>query len=164
MEKYKSTVQNFLIQTNTDEDTCLLLVVNGHEYVPNSEAENKALSRFFDDWKRAGVTSFWLGVTANENCDFMKFNGYPLNYEGWATDEPRKGLIKHFSCSVLGVLQCENPDSRCSSDTKPQCAHLNILANEKNWKVQDCYAKEAFACQVKVGQKIHQGLFQHFDV
>ena len=74
MEKYKSTVQNFRIQTNTDEDTCLLLVVNGHEYVPNSEAENKALSRFFDDWKRAGVTSFWLGVTANENCDFMKYS------------------------------------------------------------------------------------------
>ena len=123
MEKYKSTVQNFLIQTNTDEDTCLLLVVNGHEYttwwsarqycgsigadfyVPNSEAENKALSRFFDDWKRAGVTSFWLGVTANENCDFMKFNGYPLNYEGWATDEPSKGLIMVFLCSALCILQ-----------------------------------------------------------
>ena len=86
-------------------------MVNGHEYttwwsarqycvsigadfyVPNSEAENKALSRFYDDWKRAGVTSFWLGVTANDNCNFMKFNGYPLDYEGWATDEPSQGLI-----------------------------------------------------------------------
>ena len=130
------------------------MIVNGHEfttwwsarqyctsigadfYVPNSEDENNALSRYFDDWKRAGVTSFWLGVTANENCNFMKFNGYPLDYEGWASDEPN-----------------------CNSETKPQCVHLNILANEKNWKVQDCYAKEAFACQVKVGQKIHQGLF-----
>ena len=79
-------------------------MVNGHEYVPNSEAENKALSRFFDDWKRAGVTSFWLGVTANENCDFMKFNGYPLNYECLATDEPSKGLIKVFLCSPLCIL------------------------------------------------------------
>ena len=91
-------------------------MVNGHEYttwwsarqycgsigadfyVPNSEAENKALSRFFDDWKRAGVNSFWLGVTANDNCNFMKFNGYPLDYEGWATDEPSQGLIKRASC------------------------------------------------------------------
>ena len=82
------------------------------------------------------MTSFWLGITANQNCDFQKFNGYPLSYEGWGTDEPK----------------CQNSES----PDQPQCAHLNILANEKNWKVQDCYAKEAFACQVQVGQKIHQ--------
>ena len=82
---------------------------------------------------RQGVTRFWLGFSANENCDFKKFNGYPLYYEGWSSDEPN-----------------------CSSDTDPQCVYLNTLAPETNWKVGNCYSKEAFACQIDVGQKIHE--------
>ena len=31
----------------------------------------------------------WIGVSANENCDFRKSNGYPLDYEGWSGDEPK---------------------------------------------------------------------------
>ena len=30
------------------------------------------------------------------------------------------------------------------------------MANEDNWKVGNCYSKEAFACKVDVGQKIHE--------
>ena len=72
-------------------------------------------------------------------------------------------VLHAFFPTLYQSQHFENPIQSCTSDTKPQCAHLNILANEKNWKVQDCYAKEAFACQVKVGQKIHQGLFHHYD-
>ena len=87
--------------------SCLLFVVNGLEYttwwsarqycasigaelfVPDSKTENDNLVKYFEEWKRAGVTQMWIGVSANENCDFRKSNGYPLNYEGWSGDEPK---------------------------------------------------------------------------
>ena len=39
----------------------------------------------------------WIGVSANENCDFRKSNGYPLNYEGWSGDEPKCTSGQEFS-------------------------------------------------------------------
>lgn len=138
-------------KTDQDTESCLLLVLNGREYVPwwsarqrcaaigaelfvpDSKSENDALVKYFEEWNRAGVTQMWLGVSANENCDFRKSNGYPLNYEGWSTDEPN-----------------------CESDTDPQCVVLNTLASENNWKVGNCYSNEAYACQLAVGQKPHQ--------
>ena len=41
-------------------------------------------------------------------------------------------------------------------DADPQCVFISTLANENNWKVGNCYSKEAFACKVDVGQKIHE--------
>jgi len=90
-----------------DVESCVLFVVNGLEYttwwsarqycasigaelfVPESKTENDNLVKYFDEWKRAGVTQMWIGVSANENCDFRKSNGYPLDYEGWSGDEPK---------------------------------------------------------------------------
>ena len=94
-------------KANKDVESCILFVVNGLEYttwwsarqycasigaelfLPESKTENDNLVKYFDEWKRAGVTQMWIGVSANENCDFRKSNGYPLDYEGWSGDEPK---------------------------------------------------------------------------
>ena len=35
----------------------------------------------------------------------------------------------------------------CDSSGNPQCAYLDIGVVTDNWKVGDCYMRDAFACQ-----------------
>ena len=135
------------------EETCVQFIVNGKDhaqwwsarqycdsigsrlFVPSSNEMNLALSKYYDDWRRAGVTQMWLGAVSTENCQFEQVNGYPLEYEGWGTNEPN----------------CPDWNSE-----NPQCAYLDISTTENNWHVGDCYMRDAFACQVDVGVQIHE--------
>ena len=140
-------------RSGPDTDTCVLFVVNGKEhttwwsahqycasygaqlFLPRSKLENDALNRYTDDWKRAGVTRLWLGAADNSGtCDFKTEKGYPLDYFEWGADEPM-----------------------CQEDSDINCVYLNTIETENNWAAGNCYAKEAFACQVDVGQeRFHQ--------
>ena len=140
-------------KSDKNTDTCVQFVVNGRDhaqwwtarqycdsigsslFVPSSESENQALAKYYDDWRRAGVTRLWLGAVSTENCQFERVNGYPLQYEGWEADEP--------NCQEW-------------NENQPQCAYLSINEVANNWKVGDCYQRDAFACQVDVGQQIHE--------
>ena len=137
---------------NQEDEKCVLFVLNGMEsaqwwtakqycnsigarmFLPESQKENDALIKYYSDWERAGVTRLWIGVTSDSDCDFRASNGYPLGYSGWGGDEPN----------------CEKPVNL----EAPQCAYLNTLATSDNWKVGNCYERDAFACQVDVGQEI----------
>ena len=136
-------------RSGPDTDTCVLFVVNGKEhttwwsahqycasygaqlFLPRSKLENDALNRYTDDWKRAGVTRLWLGAADNSGtCDFKTEKGYPLDYSEWGADQPM-----------------------CQEDSEINCIYLNTIESENNWAAGNCYAKEAFACQVDVGQE-----------
>ena len=70
------------------------------------------------------MTRLWIGAVSVENCQFEKDNGYPLNYEGWDASQPA-----------------------CDSSGNPQCVYLDVGVVSDNWKVGNCYMRDAFACQ-----------------
>ena len=129
-------------------EKCVLFVVNGAEhvqwwsarqycqqrgarfYIPESDSENSALSRYSDDWKRAGVTRLWLGASADDSCQFERDNGNSLGYDKWNADEPK-----------------------CEDGLFPKCAYFSLSG--RDWHTDNCYTKEAFACSVDVGKPIH---------
>ena len=136
------------LKVGKQEETCAQFFVNGKDhaqwwsarqycdsigsrlFVPSSNGMSLALSKYYEDWRRAGVTQLWLGAVSTGNCQFEQVNGYPLEFEGWGADEPN----------------CPDWNSE-----NPQCAYLDISATEKNWHVGDCYMRDAFACQAGVG-------------
>ena len=142
-------------KSDQNTESCLYFVINGHEllqwwsarqycdsigsnlFLPTSEAEQNNLSKYYSDWSRAGITRLWIGVESKDSsCQFSTWDGRSLYYEGWESDQPK----------------CETePD-----DDSPFCVYMNTLAAGRNWQVGDCYNREAFACQVQVGQKVHE--------
>ena len=142
-------------KSDKNTESCLFFVVNGHEhlqwwsarqycdsigadiFLPTTEAEQINLAKYYSDWGAAGITRLWIGAEAKDaECSFTTWDGRSLYYEGWESGEPR----------------CDT----AQNDDSPFCVYMNTLATGRNWHVGDCYDREAFACQVRVGQKVHE--------
>jgi len=104
----------------------------------NSQSEQDAISRYFSEWTRAGVSRIWMEISdldpdhpkPNSDCNFRYPDAYATPpFTNYAQNEPH----------------CEEMSNSC----------IYISTTTGNWKASNCAAMEAFACEVEPGTMIH---------
>ena len=117
---------------------------------PTSQAEMETLARYFSEWKRAGVTRFWTGLSNSfeahsGSCNMKLEDGSYANIPEvfWASGQPEVGCDQATPIDDNGNVE----DS---------CTYIDILGGvEHSWNAGSCFGHDSYGCEVNVGDHIH---------
>ena len=123
---------------------------------PSTNEEMNALAFYFDQWKRAGVTRFWIGYSNtfahnSGTCDMRRPDGGIATYpdDVWSNGMPEAG------CDAASDI--ENGES-VGMGKEDVCAYIDTNGSGEwkfSWKAGTCVEHDAFGCEIEAGGHIH---------